>query len=90
MTRVLWSASVLILGLSIVGGRTGAAEDPHAYFNALIARSDHWKSFSLRPTAGAPVNTPHYENQLLSSKPGRLRGMHLVSTRRDLRPSARW
>jgi hypothetical protein len=25
-----------------------AGEDPHAYFNALVARPDHWKSFSLR------------------------------------------
>lgn len=28
-----------------------AVEDPHAYFNALVARSDHWKSYSLRSAA---------------------------------------
>jgi hypothetical protein len=28
-----------------------AGEDPHAYFNSLVARSDHWKSFSLRSAA---------------------------------------
>lgn len=25
-----------------------AAGDPHAYFNGLVARADHWKSYSLR------------------------------------------
>jgi hypothetical protein len=28
-----------------------AAGDAHAYFNALVARSDHWKSYSLRSHA---------------------------------------
>ena len=28
-----------------------AAEDPHAYFNMLVRRNDHWKSYSLRDPA---------------------------------------
>jgi hypothetical protein len=44
--------------------------DPHAYFNTLIARSDHWKSFSLRPKAGEPRESPYYEKQLLPQELG--------------------
>src|SRR5688572_7668481 len=29
-------------------GAAAAAGDPHEYFNALVKRSDHWKSYSLR------------------------------------------
>jgi len=68
--RLAWSAFALITGLLVATGRTTGAEDPHAYFDALIARPDHWKSLSLRPRAGEPVTSPHYENQLASSKVG--------------------
>ncbi len=62
----------LLIGLFASGGlsliREGvyaAVVDPHAYFTSLIARRDHWKSFSLRPQAGAPIESPYYGNQLL-------------------------
>jgi hypothetical protein len=39
-----------------------ALDDPHAYFNALIARPDHYKSFSLR--SAAQVNHPELGGRL--------------------------
>lgn len=47
-----------------------SGQDSHAYFNSLISRPDHWKSYSLRPQAGAPITSPHYENQLLRRNQG--------------------
>ena len=56
MQRVICSlASVLLLGLVAIDGRTptleaaaATADRAHAYFDALVARPEHWKSFSLR------------------------------------------
>lgn len=51
------TAVILVMGVFAWEGRDGAggalaaSADPHAYFKTLVARSDHWKSFSLR-TAG--------------------------------------
>lgn len=45
---ILFTVGALVaLEVSAVGsgGETG---DPHAYFNALVARGDHWLSYSLR------------------------------------------
>jgi hypothetical protein len=39
---------VAICFLAVQGPILTAADDPHAYFNTLTARSDHWKSYSLR------------------------------------------
>lgn len=56
MTRLI-SAAIFVLGLFVLTSgnrgleiRAAAAgtEDPHAYFNALVARSEHWRSYSLR------------------------------------------
>ena len=33
-------------------------------FNSLIARADHWKSYSLRPKAGSGVSSAYFEHQL--------------------------
>lgn len=48
---------------------------PHAYFESLLARSDCWKAFSLRPLAGqdAAITTcgqARYSKQLLASGVG--------------------
>ena len=32
----------------LLTGAVAAAEGPHDYFNALVKRADHWKSYSLR------------------------------------------
>lgn len=44
------AAAALVTALTLVAqdAWVAAQEDPHAYFNALVARGDHWKSFSLR------------------------------------------
>jgi len=47
-----------------------ATVDPHAYFEALVARSDVFKAYSLRPVAGQPITSPYYGNQLLQPKFG--------------------
>ncbi len=51
-----------------------AQGDPHAYFNALIARSDFYKGYSLRPNpqVTSPSN-PYYGGQLNSDDGG---GLH--------------
>jgi hypothetical protein len=48
--------SVVLLALFAIDGRflsraAAAAGDPYEYFNALVKRSDHWKSYSLRSAA---------------------------------------
>ena len=68
--RVAASAFALIAGLLLATGLTTGAEDPQAYFNALVARGDHWKSFSLRPKVGEPISSPYYEKQLDYPKNG--------------------
>ena len=48
------SLSMLVLvclGYHLIERGAEAAEDPHAYFNALIKRTDHWKSYSFRDQA---------------------------------------
>lgn len=57
MARLTCSLALIVL-FSLVASdprtRTAAAaaaSDPHAYFDALVARSDHWKSYSLRSQA---------------------------------------
>ena len=62
---------LLLLGVSMwTPPPTTAATDGNAYFDALVARGDHWKSFSLRPRAGQPVGSPYYEHQLDHPKDG--------------------
>lgn len=47
-----WVGLAILAGLVASAGRTlTAVTDPHAYFNALVARSDHWRSYSLRDQA---------------------------------------
>ena len=41
------AGALLVLSPSVVGHATGAG-DAHAYFNALKARGDHWRSYSLQ------------------------------------------
>lgn len=61
----------IFLGVAVwATSTTRAFWDPHDYFNALVARADHWKSFSLRPVAGEPITSPYYENQLRAPKDG--------------------
>ena len=43
---VLFACLVSVDGRLLTGA--AAAEGPHEYFNALVKRSDHWKSYSLR------------------------------------------
>lgn len=53
----LYAAPALVAVLLVVPQLPAKAEDAaHAYFNALVARSDHWKSASLRSESqlGAP------------------------------------
>jgi hypothetical protein len=54
MKRIGYSIGLILLAaLVLAPGPTLTAQttDPHAYFKALVARSDHWKSFSLRDSA---------------------------------------
>ena len=65
------SATAFAVGrppIAILG--EAAAVDPHAYFQALVARSDVFKAYSLRPVAGQPITSPYYGNQLLQPKFG--------------------
>jgi hypothetical protein len=65
------SALIFALGRPPLAMLTEAATtDPHAYFNALVARPDVFKAYSLRPVAGAPKTSPDYANQLLQPKLG--------------------
>src|SRR5687767_3081497 len=56
MRRLSWvtaaiAAAALVASserVSISTMVSAAGVDPHAYFNALIARSDHWKSYGMR------------------------------------------
>lgn len=43
-------ATVALCGVTLwqTGPSLTASEDQHAYFNSLVSRRDHWKSFSLR------------------------------------------
>ena len=45
---VLLAVCLVVGGLSRVVEIVAAAEDPHAFFNALVLRSDHWRSYSFR------------------------------------------
>src|SRR5688572_28072315 len=56
MRHITRIAFILIVCVALTNGKirtfvASAAESPHAYFNALVARSDHWKSYSLRSQA---------------------------------------
>ncbi len=56
MKRLTYSTAIfLLLGVFVWEGRTARAlavpADPHAYFKNLVARSDHWKSYTLRSAA---------------------------------------
>lgn len=42
----------------------------HGYFDALLARPDFWKGYSLRPRPGEPIASPYYEHQLKHPKDG--------------------
>src|SRR5688572_5349986 len=64
------SALVFAFGRPPLAVLSEAATDPHAYFEALIARSDVFKAYSLRPVAGQPVTSPYYGNQLLQRRNG--------------------
>jgi hypothetical protein len=46
------------------------AVGPHDYFDALVARPDFWKGYSLRPQTGEPITSPYYEKQLLRRADG--------------------
>src|SRR5688572_4695718 len=53
---IVIAASVVLFAFLAIDGRfltraAAAAGDPHEYFNTLVKRSDHWKSFSLRSAA---------------------------------------
>jgi len=72
MRRAMCSAAcAIVFGVVASDGPTpglatlaAAKVDPHAYFNALIARGDFWKGYSLRPQPGAPNTSAYYEHQL--------------------------
>jgi len=67
MTRQTSMAATLLavwcLGFGSADRLSVAAEDPHAYFNSLVRRSDHWKSYSLRDPAqlGGPRQYATYD-----------------------------
>lgn len=62
---------IMLLGVSVwAPQRTDAAGSAHAYFDALVGRGDHWKSYSLRPRAGEPIGSADYERQLNHPKDG--------------------
>jgi hypothetical protein len=67
-----WTAVALVVGAVLLAGRHAslAAGDPHAYFKALVARSDFHKGYSLRPVAGQPVTSVDYASQLLQRNRG--------------------
>lgn len=44
--------------------------DAHGYFDALSARPDVHRVYSLRPKAGEPQSSPHYEKQLRVPREG--------------------
>lgn len=51
--RMFCSFAFLLIGFVALDGRlpaleATAADGPHAYFDALVTRPEHWKSFSLR------------------------------------------
>lgn len=61
------NGSSLIITTAVGTGTINDDELPsgnHGYFDALVARGDFWKGFSLRPVAGQLVGTPYYEKQL--------------------------
>ncbi len=58
------AAAGLAAGWLLSAASLTAAADPHAYFDALVSRPDFWKGYSLRPRAGQPATSVHYENQL--------------------------
>lgn len=67
MKRIL-SSAVLV---ALVGVSAPSAEvSPHAYFDALVARSEFFKGASFRPAAGQPATSVHYEKQLLGRQAG--------------------
>jgi hypothetical protein len=70
MKRLILPVFILFTAFLAAGPSLIAGDDPHAYFNALVERPDHWKSYSLRPQAGAPTSSPHYTKQLDYPKNG--------------------
>jgi hypothetical protein len=44
-------AVIAAVGLATVSVPARQVQPPHAYFEALVARADHWKSYSLREAA---------------------------------------
>ena len=72
--------SVLLLWVfattTVPDGNVLAQGDQHAYFNALVTRSDFYKGYSLRPKAGAPAGSVYDEKQLLGKHDG---GLHVGS-----------
>jgi hypothetical protein len=51
--------------------RRRSAGGDHAYFESLLAISDYWKAYSLRPQAGVTdSSSPYYEDQLASEADG--------------------
>jgi hypothetical protein len=71
MYRAACTALTVALYLVAADRPASLAEaDPHAYFKALTARGDHYKSFSFRPQPGEPITSPNYERQLLGTGSG--------------------
>src|SRR5687768_2565788 len=77
MIRYAFPILSVLLGIfaatSVPGGHALAQGCRHAYFDALVTRSDFYKGYSLRPKAGAPAGSVHDEKQLLSRHAG---GLH--------------
>jgi hypothetical protein len=68
-------------GAGLPGGKVIAGANPHAYFEALIARSDFQTGWSLRPKADVSDPTsPYFKNQLLGSASGGLGATNCPST----------
>ena len=61
MKRLILVAGVLALGVLL-------SAQTLSYFDALVARPDFYKGYSLRPKVGAPKTSPYYEGQLKSNK----------------------
>ena len=71
VATVLAVASVAAFALWYVpGSRLGAQEDPHAYFNSLIRRPEHWRSYSFREAAQVGTRWVTY-NPAADSRPNR-------------------
>lgn len=51
-------------GVPVKTGGFSYAPGDHGYFEALVARADFWKGYSLRPQVGAGSSSVHYADQL--------------------------